>query len=266
MKKIPDMQLSITKKLFRKRENWKKVLFILKQTNLDIAIITAAASVARLNDFHNFGHQLGAAEMGIKIARAEGLTKAEITEIAFALLFHDATHTGIPQWDDELRAIAVIKLVTSESDIKSFSKRTYDDFMTISSNLILATKFSKRGETHNLLERIMQDADLAHLGQGPEYWLWSSMGILTEFNVQHNKQVSVTEFVHHEQAVFINNLIKKGNGYVYLTEGARSILKDPAKDLELLMQYNERQLQFAYNTRKQDITLDEFKKYLKEMQ
>lgn len=263
---IINMESSITKKLFRKRENWKKVLFILKYTNLDISIITAAASVARINDFHNFGHQLGAAEKGIEIARTEKLSKQTITEIAFALLFHDAAHKGTPDWDDELRAIEATKLVISESDVKSFSKKTYDAFMANNRDLILATTFSKRGETHNLHERIMQDADLAHLGQGPEYWLWSSMGILTELNAQGKKNVSVAEFVYKEQEVFINELIKKGNGHVYLTEGARTIFSDPAKDLAVLTQYNEKQLQFAYNTRKEDLLLDEFKMYLKQQQ
>ncbi|MEI8224285.1 MAG: HD domain-containing protein [bacterium] len=262
MKKIPEMELSITKKLFRKRENWKKVLFILKQTNLDITIITAAASVARLNDFHNFGHQLGAAEMGIKIARAEKLTKAEITEIAFALLFHDASHRGIVQWYDEIRAIEAVELVISESDVKGFSKKSYTEFMTTNRNLILATTFSKHGETNNLYERIMQDADLAHLGQGPVYWLWASMGLIIEFNRQREKKITPIEFVRNEQTTFITALAKKGNGNVFLTEGARRIFHNPIEDVTLVALYNDKQIQFAFDIRTKDITVEEFARQL----
>ena len=262
MKKVLEMELSITKKLFRKRENWKKVLYILKYTDLDISIITAAASVARLNDFHNFGHQLGAAEMGIKIARAEKLSKAVITEIALALLFHDASHRGVVQWYDEIRAIEAVELVISESDVKGFSRKSYSEFMANNRNLILATTFSKHGETNNLHECIMQDADLAHLGQGPVYWLWASMGLITEFNRQREKKITPIEFIRNEQPTFITALAKKGNGHVFLTDGARKIFNNPAEDVLLLPLYNDKQIQFAYDVRMKDITLEEFAQQL----
>lgn len=258
MSKVPEMELSITKKLFRKRENWKKVLYILKYTDLDISIITAAASVARLNDFHNFGHQLGAAEMGIKIARAEKLTKPVITEIAFALLFHDASHRGIVKWYDKIRAIEAVELVISETDVKGFSQKSYSDFMANNRNLILATTFSKHGETDNLHERIMQDADLAHLGQGPVYWLWASMGLIVEFNRQREKKTTPIEFIRNEQAAFITALAKKGGGHVFLTDGAQKIFNNPVEDVVLLSMYNDKQIQFAYDVRQKDITVEEF--------
>lgn len=258
MKKIPDVELSITKKLFRKRENWNKVLYILKYTKLDISIITAAASVARLNDFHNFGHQLGAAEMGIKIARAEKLSKEETTAIAFALLFHDASHQGIVRWYDEIRAVEAVELVISESDIKGLSKKTYNDFMANNRNLILATTFSQHGTTDNLHERIMQDADLAHLGQGPVYWLWSSMGLVVEFNRQREKKITPIEFIRNEQVPFVTALAKKGNGHVFLTKGAQKIFRNPLEDVVLLTLYNDKQIQFAYDIRQKDITVEEF--------
>lgn len=262
MKNVKDIILT---KTFRKRENWKKVRYILKNTNLSIDYIVGAAISARLNDYHNFGHQIGATEMLIKIAIAEGLSREEITQMAGAMLYHDASHRGIVQTFDEMRSFEAMEVNVDVNDYAKFSTVPFNQFMNESRDLIIATTFSLRGKINTLKERIVQDADLAHLGQGPEYWPWASMGLVDEFNRQQATNRSPVEFVKHDQVKFIQFLEKLGGGHVYLTAGARKIFRNPAEDVRIVSAYNEKQIWFAYDARKDDITLAEFKTKLKEL-
>jgi hypothetical protein len=246
-----------TQKVFRKRENWKKVQFITTNTSLDLSILVKASSVACKNDYHNFGHQIGATEMAIRIAQAEGLTQDVIDTIALAMLFHDASHRGIVQRYDEMRAVEAMELVIQEDDTKTIP-RAYDSIMSSARDLILATTFSKRGSSLNLLDKIVQDADLAHLGQGHLYWGWSSMGLVDEFGRQEGKILSPITFIRERQEKFVFFLEKIGDGHVYLTLGARNIFLNPIDTLPKVLAFTDAQINYAYQVRKDDITLREF--------
>jgi hypothetical protein len=45
-------------KLFRERENQKKIKFITQNSGIDLQIILQANALSNTNDYHNFGHQL----------------------------------------------------------------------------------------------------------------------------------------------------------------------------------------------------------------
>ena len=112
---IKDMSL-ITEKLFRNRENEKKVEFIIQNTDLTFEFIQKASVLSRQNEYHNFGHELGSAEQGIRIAIAEGKSRQEINLIAATLLVHDGGHTGIVRWYDEIHSVDLMRTAFSSTD------------------------------------------------------------------------------------------------------------------------------------------------------
>lgn len=245
--------------LFRKQENWKHAQFILETTGIKLGTMRKAAAMSHLNEFHNFGHALGSAATGIRIAIAQGLPQQDVSLIALALLFHDALHGGVVDPNDEIHAFDALKQVVSPAEINSLCNLSNSKFLVFMHRLILATKFSEHGKTNDIHERIMQDADLGHLGYGPVYWLWASMGLIAEFNRQRATPLTPFEFIRNVQPAFVKSVVSHGKGNFYLTEGARIILQDPTKHVDTLVGYNDAQIQFAYRVRHDDITLDQFK-------
>lgn len=262
-KTLLDMVLS---KTYRKRESRRKIFFVLKNTHLPLKIITQAASLLQKNEYHNLDHILSATEMGIKIAYAEGYTKEECTEIAFALLLHDAGHQGFMTPIDEKRSAGMIDDNFSEVDFKSMQLEKKSSLKRIQFK-IMATVFAHRGQSTNPDARIMQDADLSHIGQGPYYWLWSSMGLLDEFNKLRTPPTTPVEFIREEQQAFLNYLKKCSypKGSIWLSGGGQYLLNEPDADLETINSWCNDVFIYAYTTRHDNLLISEFTKEIKKI-
>ncbi|MEI8130437.1 MAG: HD domain-containing protein [bacterium] len=254
----------IREKLFRVQENENKIHFILANTSISEGTLVKGAVVARKNPYHNYGHALGATEYAIKLAIAEGLTPQEINILGLSMIFHDAGHRGRVHLYDEMRAVQLADEILDLSDTQCVHGYTRESVTQNMRNLILDTMFpDARGQKLNPLARIVQDADLAHLGQGPEYWVWASMGLIEEFNLNRLHPLTPQDFIVDEQEKFVNFLAKlSGSGDVYLSAGAKKIFRNPLEDVLAVKKYSLQAIEYAYNVRYEDVTLDEFKKQL----
>ncbi len=250
-------------KYFRIRANEEKIKFILEHTDISIDIINKAQKSAIPNPYHGFGHALGVTESGILIAEACGCNREEINTIALALLFHDADHRGVHRPNDEERAATRMMSALSKEDFKICGVPTRIAQQRIR-DLILSTKFSAHGKSSDLWVCIVQDADIASIGKGPEYWLWATMGLVDEFNRERNGSLLTPfGFIHSEQLKFLKTLEKASiTGEVFLTSGARKIFQDPFESLKTIMSWPERVIDWAYSVRFEDITFEEFKQNL----
>ncbi|MFA6251016.1 MAG: HD domain-containing protein [Candidatus Paceibacterota bacterium] len=250
---------NITEKFFRVRENIQKIKFIIANSDIDIGIIRKAAILAKINPFHNFGHEVGSAEQGIRIAIAEGRPREEINLIAMTLLFHDADHRGIVQLYDEMHAFELANLVLLPTDTK-IAGSDHNKVMTGMRDLILGTIFpGSRGKHSDPIVRIIQDADLAHLGLGPVYWIWASMGLIEEFNRNRSTPLSPEEFIRVEQEKFVGFLAKLNcNGRVFLSPGAKKIFSNPLKDVVRVKKWSLEVINYSYEVRREDVTIKEF--------
>ena len=132
----------ITQKLFRVKENMKKIKFIIENSDITFELIQKASVLARKNEYHNFGHEIGATEQGIRIAIAEGRSREEINLIATALLFHDAGHIGIVRWYDEINSVNLTRSALSADDTYIIGSN-HEAVMDNMQNLILATSLNK---------------------------------------------------------------------------------------------------------------------------
>lgn len=259
------MQDFLQGKVFRIQENLKKIDFILRNSRIKETTIVKAANIARNNPFHNFGHQIGVAESAIKIAIAEKRSIEEITTFAFASLVHDAGHKGIMDSFDEIRALELTANIMDPEDFQVIDE-DHNKSVGILRDLIMATVFIKRGQIEDVNAKIMQDADLAHLGQGIPYWLWASMGLIEEFGNQQKTEIDPIDFIRNTQEKFVEFLASLSEtGTVYLSRGANRIFRNPLQDVQAFKEMSKEIIMFAYDVRKDDITLDEFKRKIEEL-
>ncbi len=250
----------IVGKVFRMTENLKKINFILKNSDITEIMLVKAANIAVGNEYHNFGHQLGVAEYAIKIAIAEKRSLAEINTVAFAGLIHDAGHKGLVTAFDEVRSLELTESIMDDKDFVIINQDK-DRSVSIIRDLVFATIFTNRGKIDDPLAKIMQDADLAHLGQGINYWLWASMGLIEEFSRQRKTALNPVDFIKVEQEKFVEFLASMSdNGSVYLSKGANRIFRNPLQDVQLIKNLPEQAIHYAYDVRHDDITLEEFEK------
>ena len=248
----------IFEKVFRRKENEKKVHFILGNTNLTFELIQKAAVLATRPPYHTFGHGLGATEQVIRIAKAEGLEPSQIDLAAFAMLFHDAGHKGIVQLYDEMHSFSLLMEVLQLEDVEML-KMPPETALGKMRDLIVATTFTNRAKIKDPLSCIVQDADLAHLGLGVHYWMWASMGLVDEFSRQRSSPLTPEIFIREMQEGFVKYLASlTGTGKVYLSEGANAILNDPLEDVKKIKALPVEAINFAYSVRQEDITLEEF--------
>lgn len=251
----------ITEKLFRVRENIKKLEFIIQNSDISFEIIQKAAIVSQRNPYHNFGHELGATEQAIKIAIAENRSEQEINLIALAMLFHDADHRGIVKLYDEMNAVDLASRVLTATDT-IIAGADHNKVMQGMRDLILSTIFpGTRGKNNDPIVKIIQDADLAHFGHGTIYWAWASMGLIDEFNLNLEVPLTPQVFIRETQEKFINFLATlSGDGEVYLSSGARKIFRNPLKDVVEFKTWSDQAINYAYMVRREDVTLEEFEK------
>jgi len=104
--------------------------------------------------YHNFNHTEEVAAAALKIGKASGLSDDELELVELAAWFHDVGYTKQPE-DHEL--------VGADMASEFLSKQGYGkDKIEIIQSAIKATKYPQKPKT--LLERVLCDADLAHLG------------------------------------------------------------------------------------------------------
>jgi len=257
------MDTFIKSKLFRFRENEKKIWFIM-QHGIPFDTIRKACAYSIQNNFHSFGHELGVAEQAIKIALTENRNTDEVKVLGLIGLFHDAWHIGEQHIDDEMRAFELAKSAITQQDIQDFS-RNHDKIISTIRDWILATIFGQRGNRKAGLEKIIQDADLGHLWLGREYQLRSSMGLIDEWNAGFQKAwkpvISPEHFVRTDQEKFIQFLwtidgVKNG---VRLSDGAAKIYKNPFDYIDTLKSLPVEAIEYAYSVRHDDILFEDFK-------
>ncbi|MCF7834496.1 HD domain-containing protein [Candidatus Gracilibacteria bacterium] len=236
-----------TSKLFREIENKKKLSFILQNTDITQSIIIKAQKLSNKNPYHNFGHQLGVTESAILIAKAQGLPKKDINLLSLVGLFHDASHTGICRLNDEEIAYEDMMKLISNEEIKQLGC-TKNDIK----RLILSTKFSSRGQSDGILEKIIQDSDLGSIGYGPYYMLYSTMGIVDEY------KFSILDYVNQEKQ-FISYL-ENINSKIFLSDGANQVFMDPRESLKQISQWPQEVIDYAYSKKYEDISFADFKK------
>lgn len=104
--------------------------------------------------YHNFNHTEEVAEAAVKIGKASGLSDDELELVELAAWFHDVGYTKQPV-DHEL--------IGAERASEFLSKQGYaKDKIEIIQSAIKATKYPQKPQ--NMLEQVLCDADLAHLG------------------------------------------------------------------------------------------------------
>ena len=136
----------------------------------------------------------------------------------------------------------------------------HDAIMESMQNLILATTFpGSRGKNSDPIVRIIQDADLAHLGLGLIYWIWASMGLLDEFNKVEKTRTTPYLFIHEGQEKFVKFVASlSGTGKFFLSKGAQEIFADPLEVVKEFKNIPTEAIDFAYKVRRDDITVAEF--------
>jgi predicted metal-dependent HD superfamily phosphohydrolase len=236
--------------------NQAKVDFILENTAITLPIIQKAMRLCRSNPYHNFGHTLGMTVDAIRIMQAIQSDSTTITLVALACLFHDAKHTGISLFADEILAVQFANRTLSDHDLivcgLSSSVRTRIR------DLILATIFTTRGKWSDPLAMIIQDADLAHLGKGPYMWMYASMGMIDEFAKEGN-HLDPVNFIRKMQPGFLN-FVKSMNPdkKFFLSSGAQSIFIAPEQSLNEILCWPDRVYHLAYDLCQLNIHYDRF--------
>ena len=159
-----EIEDSLWIKLFREKENKKKIQFICQNSNIPQSIIIKAHALSNKNWYHNFWHQLWVAESVIRIAQATWLSNTDINLLAFASLFHDSSHIWINRWNDEEIAYNDMINVVSWDELEAL-QISHDKLK----ELILYTDFKLRWTNGSIMIQIIQDADLWGIWYGPLY-------------------------------------------------------------------------------------------------
>lgn len=256
---MKDKQL-ITEKLFRVTENMKKIKYIKAHSDVTDEILLKAAVVSIRNPYHNFGHAIGATEQAMRLAIAEGRSRSEINLVAYTMLFHDGGHTGTPKKRDEPHAYSLAKSVLTPSDTIVIGKN-HAKVMRRIKELLLSTIFpGNRGQTDDGLIKIIHDADLAHIGQGPVYWIWASMGLYDEFKLKE-PGLTLEVFIRERQPSFVKYLTKlSGTGKAFVSDGAQKIFRDPTRDVLLVKNWPIEAIEYAHSICKDNVSLARFKR------
>lgn len=152
--------------------------------------------------YHNIDHTLEVVEAVQLIGRKCGISDPELEMVVIAAWFHDTGYyLGCENHEDASAKIAASYLKSQKID---------PSFIKTVSNCILSTKIPQ--QPHSLLEKIICDADLYHLGtekffeksellwqenkfhnvdMSPEYWLNMSKEFVEahEYHTPYGKQV-----------------------------------------------------------------------------
>ncbi len=249
-----------TGNLLRIKEDINEIDYIINHSDIRIQTIEKAASVSVANPYHNFDHELRVSAQAIKLARAEERSRSEINLVGTVGLFHDAGFQITREPFPEVKSFELAKNVLDDSDTRFISKN-WNFVMTVLKKYILATSFPTARnpeERKDPLKCIMQDADLGHLGQGPFYWVWASMGLLEEFNRTQEEHVSPENFIRIDQEKFVKYVRKLQEGKLFTSRGASKIYKDPMVSMEQVRRWPTEAINCAYAMRSVDIDIYQF--------
>lgn len=249
-----------TETSFRIKEDSRKIGYILQNSDITLRTIKKAAEVSVANPYHNFDHQLGVAEQAIKLAKAEDRNRSEINLVGVIGLFHDAGFLVQKTSFPEIRSFWVAERMLDSFDTRIVST-DHSLVLTRIRDYILATAYpsARTIETRqDPLKCIVQDADLAHLGQGPFYWVWASMGLLEEFNQVREEYISPEYFIRTTQEKFVKSLRELQEGRIFVSQGARKVFKDPVQSLKQIKKWPIEAINCAYAMRGLDIDIYQF--------
>jgi predicted metal-dependent HD superfamily phosphohydrolase len=170
--------------------------------------------------FHNTDHTAQVVSSARTIAGAYDLPEKELSLVSLAALFHDLGYNEGP-YDHESRscdiATSYLKDKITEQDLE------------IITDCIKATRMPQSADT--LLEQILCDADLSHLGL-KSYWEMNSR-LRQEFTLSRNLVMSDLEWVDFE--------LKFLSEHEYYTPIAQEMFNDrKAKHLQQLLKQKQR--------------------------
>ena len=242
---------SLQLKLYKNKENLKKARYIKENSDINDEVLWIAESCSINNQYHNFWHQLWAAETAIRLANNSNMNKNEVNLLALVALFHDAGYIKDSNNEDlEEKAFHIAEKNIPKSIINSLNID-----MEKFHYLILATKIENRWIYKDEMSKIIQDSDLWWLWNGPYYLLYSSMGILEE------NWVSPRDFIQFEES-FIDKIENWWD--FYLSESWKQLLISPRNSIEEIKQRPKEAILYADSLKKENISFDEFVKKMNE--
>ncbi len=173
--------------------------------------------------FHDLQHTINVVEAVVEIGKGSNLSERELFLLQLAAWFHDSGYTQGAEGHEE-RSAEYARRFLQEQGVSN------EDIQVIS-RCILATKLED--EPKDLLEEIICDADLSHLGKKS---YWDRCGrIRQELLLTKGRSMSEQEWVEFELN-FMNN-------HRYFTELAEEL-------------YNSRKLKHIKQLRKQQLRLN----------
>lgn len=105
--------------------------------------------------YHSFNHSIEVYDSAIMIAEIEGLDSDDRELVQIAALFHDVGFSSNPQLHEKISSEFAEKFLITEDYPK--------EKIEVVKNLILSTKMGQIPSTN--LEKIIKDADVAHIGK-----------------------------------------------------------------------------------------------------
>lgn len=154
--------------------------------------------------FHNFQHTYAVVEAAHQITEHFELSDEELLTVYLAVWFHDTGYTEGWQDHEERGAKLAAKFIRENSSLA-------DDLVHGVENCILATRMPHVPQ--NLLEEIVCDADLSHLGQTS---YWDRCGrVRQEFALTRSTVMSDQEWIDFELKFLLS--------HEYKTEVAREL-------------------------------------------
>lgn len=171
--------------------------------------------------FHDLEHVHNVVDAALEIARSYQLTEKELEILQLAAWFHDTGYSEGPE-NHEARSCEHAKLFLQEHQ---YAPEDIEKVCTV----IIATRFSHTPDT--LLEKIMCDADLSHLGKN---MYWERCGrIRQELIMVKDRVMSEKEWVAFELNFMTN--------HQYYTDAAKLLYnKRKKKHIRLLRKYQLR--------------------------
>ena len=133
--------------------------------------------------FHNFSHTRGVVNTALEIAIGSGLDKEQQEIIALAAWFHDVGYT-VQMKNHEEKSVGVAKEYLTEKNYPA-------DKIELVCTLIESTEMHKPPQ--NLLEEIMKDADLHHLGTDEQESLSTLLRL--EYEELTNEEIDEVEWL-----------------------------------------------------------------------
>lgn len=198
--------------------------------------------------FHDYRHTINVRDSALQIASALNLKEEEKILLTIAAYFHDTGYSGGPD-QHEQRSVEIFHNYIQTTDPNGFHGLQASELKIIE-GCILATKIPH--VVNNLLEEVLCDADLAHLGQG-HYWETNSLlrqefvqrrpelmdeerwlAFEIEFIANHTYHTTIARvFYDKKKEKHLRNLVKQIKLYQSASSGLSGGDKNPANQVLL---------------------------------